>query len=218
MAITKRVGGVILAAAAAAAVVGATAGPALAATTLTATVNSGGTITATASKTVLSDGSAGSVTCTTSGKTAASVATGSVKNGTYKGASPLKVGSTSKLSFNHCTGPLGAVTNKVVKTPTIQVDSATNSKGETDGIMSGVEVDVSMTECTFEVTGSAPGYFDNSNHTLVMTTKLPVKALNKAQLTIGDVDGCLGVITNGQHPTYSGTYSINLKISIKVTG
>jgi hypothetical protein len=217
MAINRRAGGVVVAIAGVAAAVGLSAAPAMASTTLTATVTGGGTITASAKSTVLTDGPA-KVTCSTSGKTDASVATGSVKSGTYKGASPLKIGSTSKLSFNNCTGPLGTVTNKVVTTPTIQVDSATNSKGETDGIMAGVKVDVSMTGCSFVVTGSAPGYFDNSNHTLVMATKLPVKALNSAKLTVSGVSGCAGIVVNGQHPTFTGTYSINLKISIKVTG
>jgi hypothetical protein len=217
MAVMKRAGGVLFAAAAVAAAVGISAAPAMASTTLTAKVTGGGTITASAKTTTLSDNGV-NVTCVTKGKTDASVATGSVKTGTDKGASPLKIGTTSKLSFNNCTGPLGAVTNKVVTNPTIEVDSATNSKGETDGIMAGVKVDVSMTACSFVVTGSAPGYFDNANHTLVMTTKLPVKALNSAELTVSGVSGCAGIVVNGQHPTYTGTYSINLKISISVTG
>jgi hypothetical protein len=222
MAITRRVGGALAAAAAVVAVVGLSATPAMAASTkLTAKVTGGGSITATASKTVLTNGSGAakvSVTCTSTKKAAASVASGSVKTGTYKGASPLKVGTTTKLSFNNCIGPLGAVKTTPESFPyVISVDSTTSSKGITDGIIGPVKVKVTMSDCSFTVTGSAPGYFDNANHTLVVTSKLPVKPLNKAQLTVSGVSGCLGVVKNGQHPTYTSTYQINRKISIKST-
>jgi hypothetical protein len=223
MAILKRAGGALFAVAAVAAAVGLSTAPAMASTTLTAKVSGGGTITATAKTTVLGekvDGVNVNVTCSTKGKTAASVSSGPVKSGTYKGASPLKVGTASKLAFNNCTGLLGKVTNKPESLPyNISVDSTTNSKGETDGIIGPVKVAVSMKDCSFMVTGSAPGYFDNSNHTLVVTNKLPVKPLESAQLTISGVKKgtCAGLIADGQHPTYTGTYSINLKISIKST-
>jgi hypothetical protein len=217
MAIIKRAGGVLFAVAAVAAAVGLSAAPAMASTTLTAKVSGGGSIIATAKKTTLSDNGA-NVTCVSTKKKAASVASGTVKSGTYKGAAPLKVGTTTKLAFNNCTGPLGGVTTKPESYPyLIKVDSKTNSKGITDGIIGPVKVEVSMTACSFEVTGDAPGYFDNANHTLVVTNKLTVKPLSKAQLTVADVSGCAGIVKNGQHPTYVGTYSINKKISIKST-
>jgi hypothetical protein len=221
MAIMKRAGGVLFAVATVAAAVGLSAAPAMASTTLTAKVANGGSITATAKSTVLTNthkGTTAKVTCSTKGKTHASVATGTVASGTDKGASPLKVGTDSKLNFKNCTGPLGLVTT----TPTgfkysIKVDSKTSSKGITDGIIGPVKVKVSMTGCSFTVTGTAPGYFDNANHTLVVTNKLPVKPLAKAQLTIAGVSGCAGLVGNGDHPTYVGTYSINKKITIKVS-
>jgi hypothetical protein len=220
MAITKRAGGVLFAVAAGAAAVGLSVAPAMASTTLTAKVTGGGSITAKASKTVLSDNGV-NVTCTSTKKVTASVATGTVKTGTYKGASPLKVGTTTKLTFKNCASPVGAVTTTPESYPyLIKVDSKTTSKGKTDGIIGPVKVKVSIPKvgCSFTVTGTTPGYFDNANHTLVVTNKLPVKALSKAQLTISGVKGCLGVVNNGNHPTYTGTYSINRKISIKVTG
>ena len=216
MAIGKRAGSVLCAAAAVAAVVGLSATPALAATTLTAKVTSGGAITATAPTTTLTDGSV-KVTCSTKGTTAASTASGTINNGTYKGTSPVKVGTTTKLAFNNCTGPLGAVTVKVQSTSMpISVDSTTSS-GKTDGIISLVKVAVSMTACAFTVTGSAPGYYNNSNHTLNMTGTLPVKPLNSAQLTISGVSGCAGIVTNGQHPGYAATYTVKPSVSITVT-
>jgi hypothetical protein len=52
---------------------------------------------------------------------------------------------------------------------------------------------------------------------VLLAAAAPVKPLSKAQLTISGVSGCFGIIVNGQHPSYTGTYSISKKISIKVT-
>jgi hypothetical protein len=68
------------------------------------------------------------------------------------------------------------------------------------------------------VTGSAPGYYTNKTHTLTMTPKkLPAKALAKAKLTISNVSAgnCGGAVMNGQHPTYSASYKVSRKVTIK---
>ena len=83
--------------------------------------------------------------------------------------------------------------------------------GKTDAVISNVQVTVSQTGCSLKVTGTAPGYYNNSKHELVMTPSLPVKVSKKPQLTIGDVSGCAGLISNGDHPTYSATYKVSLK-------
>ncbi len=221
MAITKRVSGALATAAAAIALIGLSATPAMASTTLTATVKGGGSITAVASKTVLSNGTGAkkvSVTCATKGKTDASKASGSITNGTHKGASPLAVGTTTALSFGNCTGPVGTVTTKVETSKfKISVDSKTTGSGDTDGIVGPVTVKVSMTGCSFIVKGSAPGYYDNANHTLHVTASLPTKALSSAQLTVSGVSGCFGLVANGDHPSYTSTYTVSRKITIKVT-
>jgi hypothetical protein len=210
----KRVATPLVAGAAAVIAIGLGAGPALAATTLTVKITHGGLFTATASRTVLKDGSV-SVVCASTAKTPASKAIGKIRNTTDKGTSPVKVGTTTKLSFNHCNGPLGKVTTKVESRPyAVKVDSKTNSKGQTAGMITGVKVHVSQTGCSFNVTGSAPGYFTNSKHTLTMTSKPPVKPLNKAQLTISGVHGCFGVVKNGQHPTYTSTYKVTPGVQV----
>jgi hypothetical protein len=215
MTLRKRAAGALLTVTTAAVAVAVGAAPALASTTLTVKVTGGGTITATTAKTVLTDGPV-SVTCVTKGTVVASKATGSIPSATTKGTSPVKVGTTKTLSFNNCTGPLGKVTVKVNKLPyTVQVDSKTNTKGQTDGIISGVNTSVSTTGCSFNVTGSAPGFFTNSSHTLSVTPKLPITPLNKAGLTISGVVGCAGIVKNGDHPTYVATYTINLHITVK---
>jgi hypothetical protein len=217
MTITKRAGSVLFAGAAAAAMVALTASSALAATTLTVKVTGGGNYSASATTTVLTDGHV-SVTCVTKGKVKASTASGKITNGTVKHAAPVKVGTAAKLAFNNCSNPLtGKVTTTTKSTPyAVNVDSTTNSKGQTDGIITGINVAVKTTGCSFNVKGTTAGFYTNSKHTLTMTTanKLPVKPLTKAQLTVSGVVGCAGLVKNNDHPTYVSTYQLNTKTTI----
>jgi hypothetical protein len=213
MRIRKRAGSALLVVTASALAIGLSATMALATTaTLTVKVSgssSTGTVTASSSKTVLTDNGV-SVTCTSS------KATSVIKNGTHMGTSPVGIGTVTKLSFSGCTGPLGGVTVTVHSLPyKLSIDSKTVS-GKTDGIISGVNTFVSTTGCSFTTSGSAPGFYNNGNHTLNMTSKLPITPLNKAQLTISGVSGCAGLIHNGDHPTYTATYTVS-PTSLKIT-
>jgi hypothetical protein len=211
MTMRKRVGSILFTVAAAGAIAGLSVAPALAATTLTVKVSGGGSYTAKAGKTVLTDGLV-SVTCTSS------KGSGKLANGTHHGKAPLKIGTVAKLSFSGCTGPLGAVKTTVHGKLVLSADSKTNKKGQTDAFISGVNVSVSIPSagCTFTVTGSAPGFFTNKTHTLTTTPKLPVKPIKRAQLTISNVSGCAGAVNNGDHPTYKATYKVSLK-GLKIT-
>lgn len=220
MTIRKRTGSRLLAAAATtAAVVGLCAAPALASTPLSTTrltvkISNGGKFTAKATKTVLSNRGI-NVVCT-SGKKPASSASGNIPSGTHRGKSPVKVGTASNLAFNNCNGPLGAVHTRVMAEPyKVFVDSKTNRKGQTDGYISGVKVHVTMTACSFNVTGSAPGFYTNGKHTLTMTSKLPVKATTRARLTVANVSGCAGLVKNGDHPTFTSTFTLSRKGTIR---
>jgi len=206
----KRVGSVLFTAAAAAAIVGLSVGPALASTHLTVKVSGGGSYTAKAGKTVLTDGLV-SVTC------ASSKGSGRLPNGTHRGAAPVRLGTVAKLAFTSCSGPLGQVNNTVKGKPVLSADPKTNRKGQTDAIIGGVNVSVSIPAagCTFTVTGAAPGFYTNKTHTLTMTPKLPVKPVKRAQLTISNVSGCAGVVKNGDHPTFKATYKVSRRITIK---
>lgn len=209
---------VLLAGSAAALAIALGAASAMAATTLTVKVSGGGSFTGSTPSTKLTDGDV-TVTCSAKGSTPASSASGSIKTGTFKGSAPVKVAPVSGLKFNNCTGPLGKVTAKPVKEPyAIEVDSVTNGSGETAGIITGVDVQVSMTDCSFTVTGSAPGYYSNSKHTLNMTPSPPVKPLTTARLTVSNVKGCLGVVKSGDHPSYTSTYTLKpATVTIKST-
>ncbi|MDR2987242.1 MAG: hypothetical protein LBV34_20630 [Nocardiopsaceae bacterium] len=217
MTLLKRATNLLFVAATAGAVVGLAAAPAMAATTLKVQVTNGGTYTATAGKTVLSDNGV-SVTCTSTTTTKASKGSGTVATATHTGTSPVKVGTVAKLSFNNCTGPLGAVHTTITGLPySIKVDSTTNGTGKTDGMITGAKVKVTMTGCSFMVTGSAPGFYTNSTHKLAVTSKLPITPLNKAQLTVSGVSGCAGLVNNGDHPSYTSTYTISRAFKIKST-
>ncbi len=214
MRIRKRAGSGLFVVAASALAIGLGATTALAATTLTVKVSgssSTGAISASSSKTVLTDPRSGvSVTCTSS-KSA-----GVVKNGSHTGTSPVQVGTITKLSFTSCTGPTGSVTVTVKALPyKLSIDSKTVS-GKTDGIVSGVSTHVSTLGCSFNVTGSAPGFYNNGTHTLTQTPKLPITPLNKAQLTVSSVSGCGTLVMNGDHPTFTGTYTVSPS-SLKIT-
>jgi hypothetical protein len=213
MRIRKRAGSALFVGAAVATVIGLGATTALATSaTLTVKVTGGGTYTATSSKTVLTDNGV-SVTCT------GSKASGTIPTKTYtKATTPVTVGTSAKLSFTGCTGPLGAVTVKVNKLPyKVTVDSKTNAKGQTDGLITGANTSVSMTGCSFTVSGSAPGFYTNSGHTLSLTPKLPNTPLNKGQLTVGNVNGCAGLVNNGDHPSYTSTYKVSRAVVIKAS-
>ena len=210
-----RIGKVLFTGAAAALAIGFCASTALAtsATTLTVKVTGGGSYTAKSTKTTLTDNGV-SVTCT------GSKAGGTIASKTYtKKTPPVKVGTSSSLSFTGCTGPLGKVTVKVSGLPySVKADSVTNSKGETASIVTGANTSVSMTGCSFNVTGEAPGYYKNSNHTLNLTSTPPVKLLTaKQRLTVSNVNGCAGLVNNGDHPTYTSTYTVSRAIVIKAT-
>src|SRR5215813_6242097 len=178
MTMRKRAGSVLFTAAAAAAVVGMSVGPALASTTLHVRVSHGGSYTATAKTTVLTDNTATAgtikVTCLSTRHTASSKGSGRLPSGPHTGAAPVRLGTVAKLVFNNCRGPLGALKTTVKGKPVLNADSKTNRKGQTDAMISGVKVLVSQTGCSFTVTGSAPGFYTNKTHTLTMTPRLPV--------------------------------------------
>ena len=219
MRILKRAGGGLFVVAASTFAIGLGATTALAATTLHVTVTNGGTYTAASTKTVLTDNNV-STTCSGTG---ASTASGTISNATLTGTSPVKVGTTAKLAFKNCTSPFGPVAITVNKLPySVKVDSVTNSSGQTDGMITGVNNTVKVGSpvlCTFTVTGSAPGVFSNTKHTLTLEPKLPIKPLNTAQLTISNATpatSCAaGGLHNGDHPTFTATFTVSRAIVIK---
>jgi hypothetical protein len=217
MTMRKRVGSVLITLSAAALAVGMSASSAMAATTLKVKVTNGGSYTATAAKTVLTDNGI-KVTCVSTTTTPASKATGRIPTGTHIATSPVKVGTVATLNFKHCTGPLGSVATTVRALPySVKVDSTTTSTGKTDGMITGIVVKVSTGPCSFVVKGRSPGYYDNATHKLHMTKRsgLPKTPLNSARLTVTSTNGqCLGAVNVHDHPTYVGTYKLSRAIKV----
>jgi hypothetical protein len=130
------------------------------------------------------------VNCANSGKP---VVTGKsvIPSSHGKGPSPLTIGTISAVSFGDCSTAQGPVSITAEDLPySIQVDSATSAKGVTDAIISGINISVATAGCDFTVSGSAPGYYTNSTHTLTVTPKLPIKPAGTTQLNVGNVQGC----------------------------
>jgi len=212
MTMRKRVGSILFTVAAAGAIASLSIGPALASTSLTVKVSGGGSYSAKAGMTVLSDNGV-NVTCKSS------KAAGKIASGKHHGAAPLKVGTTKTLSFSSCTSAGGTPAFTYHKLPYSVMANGKTVSGETAAIIKGTDVGVTLKGigCSFTVTGNASGYYSNTKHTLYITPRVPKKLhpVQKAQLTISNESGnCLGAVTNGQHPTFTGTYKVNRKIKI----
>jgi hypothetical protein len=135
-----------------------------------------------------------------------------VNNGATAGAAPLSVGSVVKVMFSNedCTGPLGKVTIRPkTNDHGFFVNSITSNAGRTDIELGMVNMKIAMTGCSFRVEGGADGYFNNAAHSLTMSPTLPIKPAQKTELTISTVSGCAGLVKDGQHPVFEGTYDLN---------
>jgi hypothetical protein len=179
---------VIVAGAAMAAGIAFSAAPAVASPSATFTVTPGGAYTATSTAVTFKDGSV-TMNCT------GSTAKGTLKSGS--GLAGAGIGSISSLAYTGCTGPLGTVTVTPGALP-YSINAVSYASGVTQGNIGPVSVKVVMTGCSFTVTGSAPGNFNNSTSSLNLTAG--------SGLSVSGVSGCLGLVKNGDHPTYVASY------------
>jgi hypothetical protein len=176
------------------------ASTALAESALTVKITGGGTSTASARKAKFIAANGLTITCPMSATKQV------IPNAVTSGPPPVKIGRITKLTFTNC----GTSSLKVtpLRLPySVEADSKTVNN-QTDVIFAGIDFAVSAIGCTYNVTGSAAGYYGNTSHALVTTSKLPVTALNTAQLTIRNVAGCAGLVTNGEHVAFDTTYTL----------
>lgn len=206
MGILKRTSTFLLLGGAAAAVIGLSAGPALAATTWT--VSPGGSITATGGKTTLKDtGTGTTLNCTSSsGK-------GSVKSGS--GLSGTGIGSITSLTFSSCTGPLGLTFTVTSSAFPWSLNATSFSSGVTSGTISGVHAKLSGPSCSATVDGTS-ATADNGTVDVTYTNSTGVlKVLTTGgNLHIYGVSGCAGLIKSGDASTFSGSYTVSPKQTI----
>jgi hypothetical protein len=187
MGILRRMGAATVTGPAVLVMIGLVAGPSVSATW---SVKPGGAFTAKSAKVVFTDKDV-SVTCTSS------AAIGTFKSG---GGLPAQdIGGISP-AFSGCTGPVGAVTVTSTDLPwqinalsyDLNTDTATLQ-------IAGLSADVSMTDCSFSVSGNVEGQYPNQ------TGKFKLQDHGDT-LVISDVSGCLGVVSNGDSVKASATY------------
>jgi len=204
----KRIGAVITAGGVAAALtVALGTAPSFATTTKeTWTITPGGQVTGKATNPTLKDTKTGTVlTCKTS-TTAATLKKGSGQTN--------PIGSITNIAFQTCTGPLSLTfTVKISKLPyKLDGTSYNATTGVTKGKITGIFASISGSGCTASVAGTSAtsagqvtGTYTNGKGTL--------KA-SGGNLHIWNVDGCFGLIANGDPSTFTATYSITPKQTI----
>jgi len=186
-----------------------TGGTAMAATVTVTNPGGTGAYTATSTAVDLADGSV-HMKCT--GSTGTGTASSGIKSGTYTVPPTANIGNIDTLNFTNCTGPLGAVTTTVSTLPYHVFLTAKTSTGAT-GYIGPVNVHLSMPLCSFNVTGNAPGTYVNgtSNQLRLAPGTLPSGV---TPLTVSGVSGCAGLVSNGQHPTYTANYTVSPNITV----
>jgi hypothetical protein len=180
----------------------AVTGLALAQTTINVTVTGGGTFTGHTSPATFA---VPGVTFTCS----ASTASVTINNQTISGPAPLAIGTAVNFAFTGCTGPLGATT--LTPTPTtyqVAANSTTNPGGVTDLTVGTFHIAFAMTGCTFTVSGTAPGSYNNNTHVMGMGPIPPSPPVKVVKLKISKVSGCAGLVTDGQVVKFTAPYTL----------
>ena len=207
----KRIGAIVMAGGAAAALsftLGTTSSSATTAR-MTWTVKPGGAVTGSAGKTTLKDTKTGTTLTCSSSATKAKLKSGSGLS------NPL--GKITSVTFSNCTGPGGLVfTAKTSASSTnpwpLSGSSFNSGTGVTTGKITNIKASISGSGCSAKVagttsssTGMVTGTYTNG------TGKLKVSGGN---LHIWNVSGCFGLIANGDPSSFSGVYTITPKQTI----
>lgn len=205
----KRTGSGLIAGAAAALLIGASAVPALAAAR-TWTIKPGGIATAKAGKTFLKDTKTGTVLTCTSSSAKIKLKKGSHLSGTG-------IGSITAVSFSNCTGPLGIkFTVASSHLPwKLNAVSYTKSTGTTTGTITGIHSTLSGPGCSAAVDGTGASK-DNGMVRVTYsnkTHKLTVLAVG-GTLHIYGVSGCFGLINSGDPSSFTAVNAVSPKQTI----
>ncbi|MFG2404541.1 hypothetical protein ACGFR8_09465 [Streptomyces brevispora] len=176
-------------------VLGATQAMAIPATTWTVTPNPA-PFTAVSTNTVLSV-SGIPLTCPTAS------ASGSAFSAT---GNPATIGNITSATFgttaSPCTSALGPVTPIATTTPAWQLVAEDYASGVTKGYIKNIQAKLTVLTCTFNVTGEVNATYTNS------TKKLAVSNSTRQLTVSGATAACAGIVANGAHPTFTGTYSV----------
>ncbi|HEV2373877.1 MAG TPA: hypothetical protein VGS19_17100 [Streptosporangiaceae bacterium] len=210
MANLKRLGGIFLVGAAAAAVVGLSVAPAFAGVAkATWTIKPGGTTGANAGKTVLKDTNTGnSLSCSSS------MATAVLKSGS--GLSGSAAGKITAISFTNCIGPAG-ITFTV--TPGhlpwhLNLVSFNSTTGVTTGSITGIHATLSGASCSAVVDGATSATSNNGKVKATYTNSTHQLKVSGGNLHLYNVSGCFGLINSGDATTFTGTYTLTVPQTI----
>lgn len=211
MAIFRRTGSILLTGVATAAMIGLSVAPASAANNWK--VSPGGTISAKSGKTTLVDKTTGTTLTCTSSK-----ASGKLKSGS--GLSGTGIGSIAKITFSSCNGPVGLVfTVTAGHLPwKINASSYNSTTGVTTGTITGIHAKLSGPGCTAIVDGTS----STANNGKVKVTYTNKTAVLKVSTSGGNlhtysVNGCAGLVKSGDADTFSASYVLSPKQTIKQT-
>ena len=198
----RRIGATLFTAGAAALAIGFGASTSFAATAITWSVTPGGTISGSAGTTVLKDTTSGTtVSCSTS------TMTGSLKSG--HGLAGKGLGTVTSVAFNNCT-VLGQTVSLSSGTVAWKLNAASYTSGVTHGTISGIHLAISSSVCSAIIDGT--GATANNGKVKITYTnsthKLKILAAG-GNLHVYNVNGCLGVIANGDAGTITGTYAVS---------
>ena len=164
------------------------------------TVTPGGPFTGAAGTTVLKVQETG-VTLTCRSATAA----GTAKSGTGL-SNPLATLPPGSTKFNTCSGPFG-LTFTVAHTGTWNLNGSTYASGVTTGNISNVTATISGPGCAASVAGSVIAKYTNSTHTLTTPG-------TDYGLVFTSASGCLGLISVGQHASFTSSFNISPAMTI----
>lgn len=129
-------------------------------------------------------------------------APGSTTVGSGLSGSGLATIDGANTTWTSCTGPLGLAFTVAGSGSWVLNATGATSDGVTPGTISSASAAVSDPGiCSFNVTGSVTGSYTNSPAALNI-------AADNSTLTISGVDGCLGIINDGDNATFVGSYAI----------
>jgi len=204
----KRIGAIITAGGAAAALTVALApAPSFAATPAATTwsITPGGNVTGSAKNPTLKDTKTGTVlTCATS-TTAAKLKAGAHQTN--------PIGTISSIAFQTCTGPLGLSFTVSIKALPYKLNgTAPTSGGVTKGKITGIMASISGSGCSANVAGTTAT--SKGQVTGTYTNSSGILKVSGGNLHIFGVNGCFGLIANGDASTFSASYTITPKQTI----
>lgn len=121
------------------------------------------------------------------------------------GATSSTAGVITSTTFDNCVGPLG-IPLEVNQTGTWDINiTGDNSGGVTPGQIGNVSASVSNPDglCSFDVSGTVAGSFDENNQALTADN-----TSGPDTLFVENVNGCFGLILEGDPATFDATYDL----------